>query len=55
MIDFKNKLVAERHYNAPTSNTAVSANASKEADLERAFESDRGRIINSAPIRRLQQ
>lgn len=55
MINFKNKLVAERHYKAPTAQADVSANVNQEVDFERAFESDRGRIIHSAPIRRLQQ
>lgn len=51
MIDFKNKLIADRHVksNAPTYDEIT------EIDLEWALESDRGRIINSAPIRRLQQ
>ncbi len=48
MVDFKNKLTAER----PIQSAVLTA---FETTLERALESDRGRIINSAPIRRLQQ
>src|SRR5690554_8061623 len=51
MVDFKNKLVAYRHVKS----NASACDESTEVDLEWAFESDRGRIINSAPIRRLQQ
>jgi len=51
MVDFKNKLIADRHVKS----NAAGQEISTEVDLEWAFESDRGRIINSAPIRRLQQ
>ncbi|MDD1779868.1 dGTPase [Enterovibrio sp. ZSDZ35] len=44
-IDFGTKISAARPYNTKTSRD----------NIHRALESDRGRIINSAPIRRLQQ
>ncbi|PKF50105.1 dGTPase [Enterovibrio nigricans] len=44
-IDFGTKISAARPYSKHTSRD----------NIQRAFESDRGRIINSAPIRRLQQ
>jgi len=47
-IDFKTKISAQRPYGNP-------ANGLTSQQLQRAFESDRGRIINSAAIRRLQQ
>ena len=47
-IDFSSKISAQR----PFGNAPLGLNS---AQLQRAFESDRGRIINSAAIRRLQQ
>lgn len=47
-IDFKTKISAQRPY-------GNSADSLASHQLQRAFESDRGRIINSAAIRRLQQ
>ncbi|HDJ1437980.1 TPA: dGTPase [Serratia rubidaea] len=47
-IDFKQKISFQR----PFSNPIV---AEQEYDIVRQFESDRGRIVNSAAIRRLQQ
>ncbi len=49
-IDFSTKIHAQRPYESK--NFSKSTNP---ASLQRAFESDRGRIINSAAIRRLQQ
>lgn len=65
MINFLNKISAQRYY----SNTALSALSGEEAAAAKPtatartaasvplskFESDRGRIINSAAVRRLQQ
>ncbi|MBD2821655.1 dGTPase [Xenorhabdus sp. 42] len=48
-IDFKQKLNYQRKFNKS------SANSDDEEYVNRQFESDRGRIINSAAIRRLQQ
>jgi len=47
-IDFKNKFNFQRPFSPPIE-------ARDEYDVVRQFESDRGRIINSAAIRRLQQ
>ncbi|MCL1038131.1 dGTPase [Shewanella submarina] len=47
MIDFRSKILAHRPYGEPRNLSGRS--------LQRQFESDRGRIINSAAIRRLQQ
>lgn len=47
-IDFKQKISFQRPFGKP-------AIAEDEYDIVRQFESDRGRIINSAAIRRLQQ
>ncbi|MFZ4833430.1 dGTPase [Rouxiella sp. Mn2063] len=47
-IDFKQKFNFQRPFSSPI-------NAEDEYDVVRQFESDRGRIINSAAIRRLQQ
>jgi len=47
-IDFKTKISAQRPYGNNTEGLTSH-------QLQRAFESDRGRIINSAAIRRLQQ
>lgn len=47
-IDFRNKINGQRGYGAPQ-------NIVTEHDMLRVFESDRGRIINSPAIRRLQQ
>lgn len=52
VIDFINKISSARPYESASS--PVTGDDSI-LDLQRAFESDRGRIINSAPIRRLQQ
>jgi dGTPase len=48
-IDFKSKFNFQRPFSPPV------AEARDEYDVVRHFESDRGRIINSAAIRRLQQ
>ncbi|MGM3175935.1 dGTPase [Dickeya lacustris] len=47
-IDFAKKISFQRPFSKPKDKTEASA-------IEREFESDRGRIINSAAIRRLQQ
>ncbi|MGC6388202.1 dGTPase [Ewingella sp. S1.OA.A_B6] len=47
-VDFKNKFNFQRPFSPPIE-------ARDEYDVVRQFESDRGRIINSAAIRRLQQ
>lgn len=47
-IDFKQKISVQRPFGKPSS-------AEDEYDITRVFESDRGRIVNSAAIRRLQQ
>ncbi|WON76331.1 dGTPase [Serratia sp. UGAL515B_01] len=47
-IDFKQKISFQRPFGQPIE-------AEEEYDIVRLFESDRGRIINSAAIRRLQQ
>ncbi|MDF7680274.1 dGTPase [Enterobacteriaceae bacterium ESL0689] len=47
-IDFRNKISWQRCYGSPQSSET-------EHDILRIFESDRGRIINSPAIRRLQQ
>ncbi|SUC03966.1 deoxyguanosinetriphosphate triphosphohydrolase [Proteus mirabilis] len=49
MIDFKLKLNYQRKYNSSD------IDIDDEMQISRQFESDRGRIINSAAIRRLQQ
>lgn len=49
MIDFKLKLNYQRKYNSSD------IDINDEMQVSRQFESDRGRIINSAAIRRLQQ
>lgn len=49
MIDFKLKLNYQRKYNSSD------IDINDEIQVSRQFESDRGRIINSAAIRRLQQ
>ena len=47
-IDFKQKISFQRPFSKPIE-------AEEEYDIVRQFESDRGRIVNSAAIRRLQQ
>jgi dGTPase len=47
-IDFKQKISFQRPFSNPIE-------AEEEYDIVRQFESDRGRIVNSAAIRRLQQ
>ncbi len=47
-IDFKQKISFQRPFSKPSS-------AEDEYEITRVFESDRGRIVNSAAIRRLQQ
>ncbi|VDZ80758.1 Deoxyguanosinetriphosphate triphospho hydrolase subgroup 1 [Salmonella bongori] len=47
-IDFRNKINWHRRYRSPQG-------AKTEHEILRIFESDRGRIINSPAIRRLQQ
>lgn len=47
-IDFKQKISFQRPFSKPNM-------AANEYDIVRQFESDRGRIVNSAAIRRLQQ
>lgn len=47
-IDFKQKISFQRPFSKPIE-------AEEEYDIIRQFESDRGRIVNSAAIRRLQQ
>lgn len=49
MIDFKRKLNYQRKYNSSD------IDIDDETQVSRQFESDRGRIVNSAAIRRLQQ
>ena len=49
MIDFKLKLNYQRKYNSSD------IDIDDEMQISRQFESDRGRIINSAAIRRLQK
>lgn len=47
-IDFRNKINYQRRFRPQTGQK-------NEHEILRIFESDRGRIINSAAIRRLQQ
>lgn len=47
-IDFRNKINWHRRYRSPQG-------VKTEHEILRIFESDRGRIINSPAIRRLQQ
>ncbi len=47
-IDFRNKIHWRRRYRSPQG-------VETEREILRVFESDRGRIINSPAIRRLQQ
>lgn len=47
-IDFRNKINWRRRYRSPQG-------VETEREILRIFESDRGRIINSPAIRRLQQ
>lgn len=47
-IDFKQKISVQRPF-------GKSSSAEDEYEITRVFESDRGRIVNSAAIRRLQQ
>ena len=49
VIDFKKKLNFHRQFGASAEGSA------QEFLVNQAFESDRGRIINSAAVRRLQQ
>lgn len=51
-INFKQKLSYQRSYNSQKNITLI---PDDEDLINRQFESDRGRIINSAAIRRLQQ
>lgn len=51
-INFLTKLNYQRNYN---SSKSPKISAHNEDAVNRQFESDRGRIINSAAIRRLQQ
>lgn len=48
MTNFSNKFNYQRYFSSPI-------NVEDEYDIIRQFESDRGRIVNSAAIRRLQQ
>lgn len=52
-VDFKHKISRQRPYSR-TDHSQTAADCSP-FDLMQAFESDRGRIINSAAVRRLQQ
>lgn len=55
-IDFTKKISLSRPYlSVSASGATLGLDAGTGASLQRALESDRGRIINSAPIRRLQQ
>lgn len=47
-IDFRNKINWRRRFRSPP-------RVETERDILRIFESDRGRIVNSPAIRRLQQ
>ncbi len=49
MIDFTKKFISDRTYSSQNASSADTAS------LQRSYESDRGRIINSAAVRRLQQ
>ncbi len=53
-INFRNKISKQRS-NFTSNNDQALTDEQKIDKLRTAFESDRGRIINSAPIRRLQQ
>lgn len=53
MIDFKKKFISDRPYNNRKQSASDLSTDIKQ--LQMAFESDRGRIINSAAVRRLQQ
>ena len=52
-VDFKHKISRQRPYSR-TDHNQTAADCSP-YDLMQAFESDRGRIVNSAAVRRLQQ